>query len=98
MITKTSADGKVIINIEGRVDTNNAAELQSVILSAFQESKTVEIEMAKLSYVSSAGLRSFLIGQKTASSKAGSMTLLNVNSVVMSILKTVGFDSILTIK
>ncbi|MPN06334.1 hypothetical protein SDC9_153590 [bioreactor metagenome] len=90
-----TADG-VVLNIDGRIDTNTSPQLQNEILKAFQGSKNVSLNFAKVAYISSAGLRSLLIGQKTAASKGASMKLINVPDVVMTILNTVGFSKILT--
>ena len=49
-------------------------------------------------YISSAGLRALLIGQKTAASKGGSMKLTNVSDVVMNIFEMSGFSKILKIE
>ena len=51
-----------------------------------------------MEYVSSAGLRALLIGQKTAMSKRGSMKLVNVNQTVMHVLKMSGFQNILKVE
>ena len=51
-----------------------------------------------MEYISSAGLRALLIGQKTATSKGGSMKVTNVSDVVMNILELSGFAKILKIE
>ena len=84
--------------VEGNVDTVTAPDLQKNVLTAFQKSKHVVLDIAKVAYMSSAGLRALLIGQKTATSKGGSMNLLNVPDAVMQVLKMSGFAQILTIE
>lgn len=92
-------DGEVItLKIEGRVDTNTSPELQNKLLLAFQKVKNVVLDFSGCEYVSSAGLRAMLIGQKTAQSKGGSLKLIKVPDVIVSVLETTGFLSFLTIE
>ena len=98
MTIKTSQEGaNAILAIEGRIDTNTSPQLQDALLKAFQTAKTVTVDFAAVPYISSAGLRALLIGQKTAASKGLTMELKNVSPAVVSILESVGFSKILTI-
>jgi anti-sigma B factor antagonist len=97
LISVDQSENGVELNIDGRIDTNTSPQLQGEILKAFQKSKSVVLNFGKVSYISSAGLRALLIGQKTAASKGASMRLVNVPDVVMTVLETVGFSKILKI-
>lgn len=98
MTIKTKQDGAcVTLEIEGRVDTNTSTELQRKILEAFQGAAKLVLDFAQVAYISSAGLRALLIGQKTAASKHGEMVLINVSPAVQQVLDMVGFSQILTI-
>lgn len=97
-VTEEYAEDKLVLSIEGRIETNTAPEFQSAVLGAFQKCSNVVLNFEEVSYISSAGLRGLLIGQKTAQSKGGSMVLTNVNDTVMEVLKMTGFKNILTIQ
>lgn len=97
-ISETRQEGMIQLDIEGRVDTNTSPQLQQSILQAFQKGTTVVLNMAKVEYVSSAGLRALLIGQKTANSKGGSMKLVHVCETVMEVFTLTGFADMLTIE
>lgn len=97
-VTEVKRDGIIELNVEGRVDTNTSPQLQQGILQAFQKGNTVVINLEKVDYVSSSGLRALLIGQKTASSKGGVMKLTNVCEGVMKVLNITGFVKMLTIE
>lgn len=97
-ITETRDNEVITIAIEGRVDTNTSPQVQDAILKSFQKVNQVVLDFSKCSYVSSAGLRALLIGQKTASSKKGTMKLVNVPDILMNILQMSGFVNILTIE
>lgn len=97
-VTKVQNGDSVTLQIDGRVDTNTSPALQKEILGAFQIAKNLTLDMEKVGYVSSAGLRALLIGQKTAASKGGKMELLNVVPAVKAVLDSVGFSKILTLR
>ena len=97
-LTETRNDSTIQIKIEGRVDTTTIPQLQQAILTAFQKGSKVVLDFEEVSYVSSAGLRALLIGQKTAMSKGGSMVMVHVCETVMSVLEMSGFSDILQIE
>lgn len=97
-IEKTSNEEEITLKVEGRIDTITSTELQNAIISAFQASNKVVIDLAEVRYVASSGLRAFLIGHKTAATKSGYMKLRHVSDPVMDILSTVGFDKIFMIE
>lgn len=97
-ITETRDNDVITIAIEGRVDTNTSPQVQEAILKSFQKVNQVVLDFAQCTYVSSAGLRALLIGQKTASSKKGTMKLIHVPEILMSVLQMSGFVNILTIE
>ena len=97
-IQETKEGGVVTLAIEGRVDTTNAKELETGVTNAFAKAKDVILDLEKLNYISSAGLRALLIGQKTATSKGGSMKVINVGDMIMEIFETTGFSDILNIE
>ena len=97
-ITENKQNDKIILEIEGRVDTTTAPELQNAILLSFQKMMNLVLDFTKVEYISSAGLRALLMGQKTAASKGGSMILTNVSDMVMEVLTMTGFDGILQIQ
>lgn len=97
-INEIRDNDKVTLQIEGRVDTNTSPQLQESILKGFQKANHLVLDFEKCAYVSSAGLRALLIGQKTATSKKGSMKLIHVPQVLMSVLQMTGFANILKIE
>lgn len=90
--------GAKIIAIEGRIDTNTAAEFEKTLLEELATAACLKIDLKKVDYVSSAGLRIFLNGQKYANKNGVKMTLLHITDSVMEILEMTGFSNILTIE
>ncbi len=97
-IISTDCGTHIRLMVEGRVDTNTSPQFQQAILNAFQKKNDVVIDFLNVPAISSAGLRALLIGQKTATSKRGSMKLTNVGDVVKNVLDMSGFSSILTVE
>ncbi len=80
MTIDESKSGDILqLNVHGKVDANASTEFQNEVLKAFQKSKSVIVNLADVNYISSAGLRALLIGQKTANSKGGKFTIINAN-------------------
>ena len=96
--TEIKEEERILLKVEGRVDTTNATDFQNAILLSLQKMNNLVIDLSQLEYVSSAGLRAFLLGHKTAASKGGSLTIVGVNDAVRAIFKTTGFDKFLTIE
>ena len=97
-ISETRAGDVIQIQIDGLVDTTTSPQLQNAILQAFQKGNKLVLDFSQVAYVSSAGLRALLIGQKTANSKGGSMTLIHVPDAVNQVFQMSGFSGILTIE
>lgn len=97
-ISETRSGDVIQIMIDGRVDTTTSPQLQNAILQAFQKGSKLVLDFSGVEYVSSAGLRALLIGQKTANSKGGSMTLVHVADAVLQVFKMSGFSGILHIE
>lgn len=96
-ITKTQNGDKTVIALSGRLDTTTAPQLQEILIPEFNTSKQVELDFAGLAYVSSAGLRVLLMGEKTAKAKDGSMTLTHVSPEIMEVFEMTGFSGILKV-
>ena len=96
-ITEIKTEESIQLSVEGNVDTLTSPQLQERILTSFQKSRNIVIDLANVPYMSSTGLRALLLGQKTAQSKGGTMKVANVQPAVMQIFKLSGFASILTI-
>jgi len=96
-INKTQENGKITLALDGRLDTTTSPRLQDVLIPALNETTQVELDFTKLAYVSSAGLRVLLIGQKTAKAKNASMTVSGVSEEIMEVFDMTGFSDILEI-
>jgi len=96
-INRTAENDKLIFALEGRLDTTTAPQLEGVLIPAFDEAKEIILNFDKLAYVSSAGLRVLLKGQKAAKPKGASMTVTGVSDEIKEIFEMTGFTDMLTI-
>ena len=96
-ITKNQDGAALVIALEGRLDTTTAPELEKELKEALPGVTGLTLDLEKLEYISSAGLRVLLAAQKTMS-RQGEMKLVNVNEIIMEIFEITGFSDILTIE
>ena len=97
-INKTKDGDILVIALEGRLDTTTAAQLQDALIPEFDANKTIRLDFKGMEYVSSAGLRVVLQGEKTAKAKGGSMILTNVSADILEVFEMTGFTDFLTIE
>ncbi len=95
-INKTIEDKKVCLALEGRLDTTTAPDLEKEVKSSLDGMTDLVFDMAKLEYISSAGLRVLLTAQKIMN-KQGTMEVIHVDDTIMEIFEVTGFSDILTI-
>ncbi len=95
-INKTIEDKKVCLALEGRLDTTTAPDLEKEVKSSLDGMTDLVFDMAKLEYISSAGLRVLLAAQKIMN-KQGTMEVIHVDDTIMEIFEVTGFSDILTI-
>ena len=93
MEIKTTSEGsKLTIAVNGRVDTVTAPELEANL--KFGDATLVVIDLAGVSYMSSAGLRLLLTAHKTMAARGGELKIANVQPSVREVLDITGFSDI----
>lgn len=98
-IDRQEQDNTITLALSGRLDTITAPELQEALLPEFdQAGQKVVLNFSKLEYVSSAGLRVLLTGQKAAQKNQGELTLVAVSEDIMEVFKMTGFTKVLNIQ
>ena len=90
-------ENEIIIEVEGRLDTNTAPTLEKTINENTEDNNNLVLDLKKLEYISSAGLRVLLSAQKKMN-KNGSMKVKNVSEAVMAVFEMTGFADILVIE
>lgn len=79
--------------VSGRIDAITSADLQKKVdLSAVTD---VIFDLSQVEYLSSAGLRYFIVCHKTLKAKAGSLKITKIQDQVKEVFDMVGLSSIL---
>ena len=96
-VDKISEADKLLVKIQGRVDTTTAPVLEKEIKSSLEGVSELTLDFAGTEYISSAGLRVLLSAQKIMN-RQGEMKLVNVSDDIMEIFEVTGFTDVLTIE
>ena len=84
----------MIFELQGRIDSNNAARLEQALLERLKaEGSAVILDAAALDYISSAGLRVLLRVRKSCPD----MQIVNVGPEVYEILEMTGFTEMMQV-
>lgn len=95
-IYRTVEGTSLTLALEGRLDTTTAPQLDAEIKNSLKGVTQLTIDMEKLVYLSSAGLRVILAAQKKMN-RQGKMLIRNVCDTIMEVFEVTGFTDILTI-
>lgn len=95
-INKKIDDATTLV-LSGRLDTVTAPKFNEALEEILPTATELILDLEKLEYISSAGLRIILKAQKIMSSK-GKLKLIHVNKSVMEVFDITGFTDLLTIE
>ena len=93
-IEKKIEDAKASVSLEGRLDTVTAPELEKELSALIPDIMELTLDLAKLDYISSAGLRVLLSVHKIMDRKGG-LKVANAGETIMDIFEVTGFSEIL---
>ncbi len=88
----------LVVDMEGRLDSLAAGYGNDEIVRIVKSNdKHILVNLEKLEYISSAGLRVLLMGAKLQQANGGELKLCNANDLVKSVLETSGFNSLISL-
>ena len=93
-VDSSVTDGKLVMKVQGRVDTLTATQLLKAFQEVSPQTDSIELDVEKMPYISSAGLRVLLIMRKSVKDLS-SFKVFHVQPEVEKIFKMTGFDQIL---
>ncbi|HWP60385.1 MAG TPA: STAS domain-containing protein [Candidatus Acidoferrales bacterium] len=95
---RRSASNVVTLSLAGRLDTTTARSFEEKILDAIDSGdRKFVIDLSQLEYISSSGLRVFLLAAKRLSSLHGRIVLCSLKPHIRQVFDLAGFSSILSI-
>ena len=96
---KTEENGnEVIVFVEGKMDTNSSPQMSEELAKYTASAEKLILDLEKLSYVSSAGLRVFILADQQMSENGGALIVRNTPKSIMDIFEMTGFNNLLTIE
>ena len=97
MEISTERKGEVLVALtEGRVDGANAHEFQNALQAVIEDSdRAVVLDLGRLTYISSAGLRVILLIARTLQRQDGSLAVCSLSGPVREVFEISGFDKII---
>ncbi len=94
----TSSNDYTIVTIEGRIDATSSNEFEKSVMEVIEEGNTkIILDCSGLNYISSSGLRVFLIALKKMKAIKGQLKLCNLQPVIQGIFDVSGFATIFSI-
>ena len=79
------------LKLDGYIDATNANDVDKILTDVVAQFDNVTLDMAKLEYVSSAGLRAFKHAYMDLRRKSGVLAAKNVSKAVMEVFELTGF-------
>ena len=91
--SQSNDNGVTIFNLEGRVDSNGAGQMDDALQSALTDGHfKIVLEMSRVSYINSAGLRTLADVLTQCRNQGGSLKLVALSTKVERVFKIIGFD------
>lgn len=97
-IKKEKIGNVSILKIKGRIDTVHSSTLENEVnLQIASGEKNFIFNCEEMNYISSSGLRVFLVAQKKAISISGKLYLCNMQPAIQEIFRISGFSTLFKI-
>lgn len=97
-ISEDRRPGAVILALSGKLDATTAKTFEDKILGVINSgAQRLIVDLSLLEYVSSAGLRVFLLAAKRLQSTDGKIVVCSMKDHVRQVFDLAGFSSILSI-
>ena len=96
---ETTTDGMPIIEIKGRIDSSTAKSCEDYLLSHVADGRPALIlDLRDVDYISSAGLRVFVMGAQRSTGLGKGFALCNLQEDVAEVLEISGLNDILNVQ
>lgn len=87
-----------LLMLEGRVDSNTSADAEAKIMSVIESGvHKLAVDFGQLDYISSAGLRVFLLAAKQLKRVSGSIALSSMKPHIREVFDMSGFSALFSI-
>ena len=91
-------DTKATVTVDGKLTVQTAPDLETAINEIDPQVTNLDIDLANVDYISSAGLRVLVSTEKIAAQRNGKMLLLHPNEEVSEVFDMTGLADVFTIE
>jgi len=95
--TEELAGGITKVVLDGRLDIEGAAAVDIQMSAIVGSKKAVLVDMQKVSFIGSMGLRALVAPARALTSRGGKIVLFGPNELVEKVLKTSGVDALIPV-
>jgi stage II sporulation protein AA (anti-sigma F factor antagonist) len=96
-IQTEKVDDGVVVRVHGRIDSVTAPSLEAQLLPLIAENKKLILDLSAVEFVSSAGLRVFLVLAKAGNRNQCKFIVCGASESIGDVIEMSGFGAILTI-
>ncbi len=96
-VTESIVENIAIINVEGSIDSKTAKEFETTALAAITSQVQVIIDLTKVEFLSSAGLRVLLMIYRQIKAQSGKVVLVGVSEEIQEVMSNTGFINFFSI-
>lgn len=89
--------GVTRVELEGSIDGKTAPQIREELFPTLQLAQKIVIDMSRVDYLSSAGLRLLLLLYREITARKGKLVLLRVSPEIRTVMSHTGFLSFFTI-
>lgn len=98
-VSSDEQDDATLLCPSGRVDGTNVTILQGAVRERLQAGQTkLVFDLVDLNYISSAGLRVFLMAARDLQAQGGKAVFCNLSDPIRQVFEITGFDKILSVQ
>jgi|RhiMetdeSRZDD1v2_1073273.scaffolds.fasta_scaffold1152542_2 anti-sigma B factor antagonist len=90
-VTTLSEPGVTRVELEGSIDGKTAPQIREELSAALQQVQKLIIDMSRVDYLSSAGLRLLLLLYRELAARNGKLVLLRVSPEIRTVMSHTGF-------
>jgi anti-sigma B factor antagonist len=95
MTVEKHADGVTELHLTGRLDTAGTSTIEMQFSAATGANRAVLVNLSRVEFLTSLGVRLLLQGAKTVRAKGGKLALLQPRELVHNVLKTAGIEPLI---
>ena len=97
-ISVKTADEVKVLEFKGKLDTQTSPDAQDQLTELIEKGeRKILVNLEKLDYISSAGLRVLLVAAKQLKSDGGEIRICSLNNVVREVFEISGFVTIFNV-